>query len=649
MVPSTAQTVQSAILYLYATDGSTDGGSAYQVSSSWSESSLSYANRPALGSSIAALGAVSRSAWKQIDLSSYVPGPGTYSVAISTSSSDGTTYASREGGATQAPHLDLTTGPPDTQKPTTPTGLATTAASSSEVDLSWTASTDDTGVTGYTVYRGGTKLADVTGTNYADTSVQAATAYSYTVAAFDAAGNVSPQSSSASATTPASPPLVDTFERSLSNTWGSGPLGTWSYEVTAGSPFTISVDGHKALAVSPAGVNKGNLFVGSSISGPADAKATFTVTYEPASGTQNHWQVILRHQGPRTYYAAQLLPNGSSSPAEIVIFSAKNGVFTDLADVFLPFSVAANQVYLIEGAVTDGPGGVVNLYAKAWQGGTSAPTSWQATGVDTKADALTSGTVGVRLSMYAGPATSTIDDFTLSRTVDPGPTPTPTPTPTPSPTVTPPPGPVTTVDTFERTATGSWGTGPAGAWASEPTAGAAFGLSVDGHKAVATGKAGDKSNLLVGSSISGAVDVSATFTASVQPATGTSNHLILLLRHQAARTYYAVQLSPNGSSPADLEIFQAKNGVFTDLASVVLPFAAVANQAYVVAASITDDAGGVHISAKAWAAGTTAPGAWQATASDSAADRLASGTVGVRLSLYAGPVTVTVDDFTVTK
>jgi hypothetical protein len=94
----------------------------------------------------------------------------------------------------------------------------------------------------------------------------------------------------------------------------------------------------------------------------------------------------------------------------------------------------------------------------------------------------------------------------------------------------------------------------------------------------------------------------------------------------------------------------AKNGVFTDLSDVTLPFVATANQAYVVEFTVSDGSNGsVNLSAKAWTAGSAPPAAWQATATDSASDRLTFGSAGVRVSLYAGPVTVTVDDFAVTK
>lgn len=91
--------------------------------------------------------------------------------------------------------------PEDTEAPTVPTDLSAAAVSNSGIDLGWTASTDNVGVTGYYVYRNDTQVAHVSGAGYRDTGLRAATTYRYTVAAHDAAGNVSAKSSSASATT----------------------------------------------------------------------------------------------------------------------------------------------------------------------------------------------------------------------------------------------------------------------------------------------------------------------------------------------------------------------------------------------------------------------------------------------------------------
>jgi len=106
-------------------------------------------------------------------------------------------------------------GPPDTQAPTAPTSLTATAAGSSQINLSWTASTDNVGVTGYKVEQcqgaSCSNFAQIaattgTGTTYQATGLTAATSYSYRVRATDAAGNLSGYSNTASATTSAAPP-----------------------------------------------------------------------------------------------------------------------------------------------------------------------------------------------------------------------------------------------------------------------------------------------------------------------------------------------------------------------------------------------------------------------------------------------------------
>ena len=91
--------------------------------------------------------------------------------------------------------------PPDTTPPSTPGGLAATVISASQINLSWNPSTDNVGVTGYKLFRNGVQIVTLTTASYSDTSLQPLTTYTYTVAAFDASGNTSVQSSPVSATT----------------------------------------------------------------------------------------------------------------------------------------------------------------------------------------------------------------------------------------------------------------------------------------------------------------------------------------------------------------------------------------------------------------------------------------------------------------
>ena len=86
---------------------------------------------------------------------------------------------------------------------TAPTAVVLSAAgtTASSTNLSWTAATDNAGVSGYDVYKGGILLATVTTTTYAVTGLTAATAYSFYVVAKDAAGNLSTASNSVAVTT----------------------------------------------------------------------------------------------------------------------------------------------------------------------------------------------------------------------------------------------------------------------------------------------------------------------------------------------------------------------------------------------------------------------------------------------------------------
>ncbi len=96
-----------------------------------------------------------------------------------------------------------TTSASDTVAPTAPASLIASGTTSTATNLSWTAATDNTAVTGYDVYQGATFKATVTGTTYSVTGLTASTAYSFSVKAKDTAGNVSASSNVVNITTSA--------------------------------------------------------------------------------------------------------------------------------------------------------------------------------------------------------------------------------------------------------------------------------------------------------------------------------------------------------------------------------------------------------------------------------------------------------------
>ncbi|CAL9557164.1 hypothetical protein SUDANB106_04575 [Streptomyces sp. enrichment culture] len=105
--------------------------------------------------------------------------------------------------------------PPDDEKPGAPGTPEASDVTDDSVTLSWTAATDDKGVSNYDVFRGGSKVATVTGTTYTDTGLTPGTEYTYSVKARDTAGQIGPASGTVTVTTTGTPPPpyveADTF------------------------------------------------------------------------------------------------------------------------------------------------------------------------------------------------------------------------------------------------------------------------------------------------------------------------------------------------------------------------------------------------------------------------------------------------------
>ena len=158
----------------------------------------------------------------------------------------------------------------DTTPPSTPANLAATAVSSSQINLAWTASTDNVAVTGYKVFRNGTQVGTATTNSYSDTGLTASTAYSYTVSAYDAAGNNSAQSSSASATTLPPPPTV--------------VLSASPQSIGTGDSSTLSWTSTNATSCTGTGFSTGGTTSGSAVVTPA-ATTVYSISCTGAGGT----------------------------------------------------------------------------------------------------------------------------------------------------------------------------------------------------------------------------------------------------------------------------------------------------------------------------------------------------------------------------
>ena len=137
----------------------------------------------------------------------------------------------------------LATGKVDTVPPTIPANLAAAAVDSATIRLTWTASTDNVGVVGYTVLRDGKHVTTLysADTSYDDSGLDPDTTYSYQVKAFDAAGNNSGGSKVASASTP-SPHLYPT-DIALGKPYTASTPADPSYPDTAGVELTDEILG----------------------------------------------------------------------------------------------------------------------------------------------------------------------------------------------------------------------------------------------------------------------------------------------------------------------------------------------------------------------------------------------------------------------
>ncbi len=104
----------------------------------------------------------------------------------------------------------------DTQPPSAPTNLLATAKTDQTVSLSWTAATDNVGISKYDIYRDGMKVGSTSATHYTDSGLIALTNYSYSLKAIDRSKNSSKNSAALSTITNSSDAIAPTVPGSLS-------------------------------------------------------------------------------------------------------------------------------------------------------------------------------------------------------------------------------------------------------------------------------------------------------------------------------------------------------------------------------------------------------------------------------------------------
>jgi len=210
------KTLTNAVLKLRTTTtasaGSLEPHTVQVAANGWDESTLTWNNRPALTGpvlgSITSAAAINTQYETPLDVAGLQPLVGAQgTVAVSNAGTDILWFWSKEQGtAGFRPQLELTFSPADVTAPSAPSGLAANVTGSN-VALSWTASTDNVGITGYDIYRSATSgftpgldslVGSVAGTSFGESSLAPGTWY-YRVIAKDAASNTSAASSQATA------------------------------------------------------------------------------------------------------------------------------------------------------------------------------------------------------------------------------------------------------------------------------------------------------------------------------------------------------------------------------------------------------------------------------------------------------------------
>jgi uncharacterized repeat protein (TIGR03806 family) len=282
-----------------------------------------------------------------------------------------------------------TNATPDQAPPTVPANLSAQVLSSSSIRLSWSASTDPSGISGYRVYRDGAQINISATTSYTDSGLAANTQYSYTVAAVDASpqANVSAQTAAVLATTndvppDTTPPAAPTGLAAVAQS-SSAILLTWN----------ASTD---ASGISAYRIYRNGTGSGTPLATVGGATPTFTDT-QLAADTQYTYTVRAVDGAP-----------GANVSAASAAASARTLVTPDTTPPTVPMNVAATaegpSSILVTWSASSDDSGIFG-YSVYRDGGTDpVAVVMTASFTDTGLDASTTYTYSVRATDNATPA-----------------------------------------------------------------------------------------------------------------------------------------------------------------------------------------------------------------------------------------------------
>jgi beta-lactamase superfamily II metal-dependent hydrolase len=307
--------------------------------------------------------------------------------------------------------------PGDPQPPTAPAALVANATSPRDIALSWTASTDNVGVTGYNVYRsadGGafTLLANTGDTSHTDTGLSAGATYGYQVTALDAASNESLPSPVAVATTPI--PAVTLTSPNGGESWAAGSSRniTWTssyvssvaleYTTNNGSSWTLisgsvaASTGSYAWTVPGTATTSARVRISNAQGGdPSDtSNGVFTITAgTPARVVIN--EILANEEGSDTGGEAVELVNVGGTAISIAGWTLQDG---------------SSVRHTFAAGTTLQPGKAIAVFASA-----SAIPGGLTNAVAASTGALSLNNTGDTVSVRNG--ATTVDTFTYSSTL----------------------------------------------------------------------------------------------------------------------------------------------------------------------------------------------------------------------------------------
>ena len=296
----------------------------------------------------------------------------------------------------------------DTEDPSVPTGLQTTAVTDTSVSLSWNAATDNVAVTDYIVTRNGVDLAPVTGTTLVDGLLAPGATYTYTVRARDAAGNSSD---------PSSPPLVATDDRRprtrrCSATASRAPTARRGApggprRLSNGTATQQSGTGELAFNDVASAYARAQL---SGLTARADSDTTFSFQFNSTTAIQyvtaftrgsGGWQGGWR---PMNGYGIEMRNNSGT----IELIKNVNGTQTTLATVTGAKAVSTAKQWLRLRVVGS------TIQFKSWVDGTTEPVAWESTVTDTSVTAAGQLHLStIRGGSNSGAKNVRIDDLTV--------------------------------------------------------------------------------------------------------------------------------------------------------------------------------------------------------------------------------------------